>query len=145
MRDFIDRVEPAAERCALLSTGGDARPDDSPVTWRDLARLEDGMRKSRLLASWFAFGLIILLVSSTAAAQQVAVAQLSGRASDQTGAALPDAAVRMTETERGVVHTTTTNSEGAYTFPSLPVGAYKMEVSKSGFKTYVQSGIDGNV
>src|ERR1051326_3106190 len=102
------------------------------------------MRKFRFLVWLCAFALITLL-SSAAMAQQVAGAQVSGRAADQTGAALPDATVRMTETERGVVHTATTNSEGAYTFPSLPVGAYKMEVAKSGFKTYVQTGIDGNV
>lgn len=86
-------------------------------------------------------GLGILLITCPVSAQQVAVAQVSGRATDPSGAALPAAKVTLTETARGIEHTTTTNAEGAYTFPALPVGAYRLEVSKSGFKNYVQTGI----
>ena len=126
---------------ARCSSGEYARPGDPARIVARPSAVEDGMRKFGLTLSLLAFVLVITSFSSQALAQQVAVAQVSGRASDQTGAALPDATVRMTETDRGVVHSTTTDSEGTFTFPSLPLGAYKMEVSKSGFKTYIRTGI----
>jgi len=60
---------------------------------------------------------------------------------DSTGAELPDATVRMIEIERGVVHTAQTNSDGIFTLPGLPVGHYRLEVSKTGFKTFVQNDV----
>jgi hypothetical protein len=47
----------------------------------------------------------------------------------------------MTETDKGVDHTTQSDSDGRYGFPNLPVGAYKLTVTKTSFKTYVQTGI----
>jgi hypothetical protein len=82
-----------------------------------------------------------VLSPSTLMAQQVAVAEVSGQVSDPNGAALPGASVKMTETDKGIVHTATTDSNGNYLFPGLPVGAYRLEVTKTGFKTYVLSNI----
>jgi len=70
-------------------------------------------------------------------AQQVAVAQVTGQVSDPNGAGLPGATVRMTETDRGIVHTVTSDANGNYLFPALAVGPYSLDVSKTGFKTYV--------
>jgi hypothetical protein len=47
----------------------------------------------------------------------------------------------MMETQRNVSHTTTTDAQGSYVLPDLPVGPYRLEVSSHGFKTYVQRGI----
>src|SRR5579884_3715700 len=74
-------------------------------------------------------------------AQQVAVAQVTGQVSDPNGAALPGAKVQMTEIDRSIVHTTTTDGNGNYLFPGLPVGRYRLEASKAGFKTYVLNDI----
>src|SRR5215471_19250126 len=81
--------------------------------------------------------LLLIFASANVFGQQLAVAQLSGHAVDPSGAALPDATVRMIETERGVVHTAKTNDEGLFVLPGLPVGPYRLEVSKTGFKTFV--------
>lgn len=70
-------------------------------------------------------------------AQQVAIAQVGGQVSDPNGAALVDANVKITEIERAVVHTAKTDANGNYLFPGLPVGRYRLEVTKQGFKTYV--------
>ena len=32
-------------------------------------------------------------------------------------------------------------ADGAYVFPNLPIGPYRIEVSKTGFSVYVQTGI----
>src|SRR5689334_17309093 len=83
--------------------------------------------------------LLLIFASANVFGQQLAVAQLSGHAVDPSGAALPDATVRMIETERGVVHTAKTNDEGLFVLPGLPVGPYRLEVGKTGFKTFVQN------
>jgi hypothetical protein len=37
--------------------------------------------------------------------------------------------------------TVTTDADGGYTFPNLPVGPYQLQVRKQGFSAYVQTGI----
>src|SRR6202023_4297665 len=45
----------------------------------------------------------------------------------------------------GGVRLATSGSDGSYLFPNLAIGPYRMEISKEGFTTYVQSGIVLNV
>ncbi|HWC17861.1 MAG TPA: carboxypeptidase-like regulatory domain-containing protein, partial [Terriglobales bacterium] len=84
---------------------------------------------------------MLFLMAPTLWAQQVSVAQVAGQVTDNTGAVVPGATIRMIEMERGVVHTATTDSQGRYVLPGLPVGPYRLEVQKESFKTYVQEGI----
>ncbi len=74
-------------------------------------------------------------------AQAVNNAGASGQVVDQTGAAVVGATVKMTETEKGVPHTTTTDADGRYNFPNLPVGPYRLDATMTGFKSYSQTGI----
>ncbi len=85
--------------------------------------------------------LCLFLAPHALIAQAVANAQVAGQVTDQTGAAVVGATVRMIETERSAPHETTTDSNGRYTLPNLPVGPYRLEATMTGFKTYVQSGI----
>lgn len=85
--------------------------------------------------------LLAFVLPSASFAQQVAVAQVAGQVSDSNGAALVGADVKMTEIERAVVHTATTDASGNYLFPGLPVGRYRLEATKQGFKTYVLNDI----
>src|SRR5690242_5234450 len=73
--------------------------------------------------------------------QTVAVAEVAGTVSDESGAAIAGASVTITETERNQSRTTTSDNDGHYVFPSLPVGPYRIDVTSSGFKAYRQSGI----
>jgi hypothetical protein len=82
-----------------------------------------------------------LLFAVHLSAQAVAVAEATGQVTDPSGGTVANAAVRMIEVARGVPHSTSTNSEGRYVLPNLPVGEYRLEASAPGFKTYVQSGI----
>ncbi|HEV3202313.1 MAG TPA: carboxypeptidase regulatory-like domain-containing protein [Bryobacteraceae bacterium] len=74
-------------------------------------------------------------------AQTTAVASVDGIVSDSTGKVIVNTPVTMTETDKGLVRTTITNLDGRYTFPSLPVGPYRLEVKSPGFKDYIQSGL----
>src|SRR4051794_26292972 len=85
--------------------------------------------------------ILLAFASGTIFAQAVNNAGVSGQVIDQTGAAVMGAAVKMTETEKGVPHTTTTDADGRYTFPTLPVGPYRLEATMAGFKGYSQTGI----
>ena len=67
--------------------------------------------------------------------------QISGTVHDPTGASIPAATIKVIQTETGLTRTTTTSQDGAYILPSLPIGAYRMEVTKEGFSTFVQPGI----
>ena len=67
--------------------------------------------------------------------------QINGIVKDSSGAAIPGAAIKATQTATGVVRTTTTGTDGGYVLPTLPIGPYLLEVSKEGFKKYAQSGI----
>src|ERR1700730_8201330 len=80
-----------------------------------------------------------LVLPNVARAQAVAIAQVSGSVTDQSGSAIPNAQVRMIETGKQSNRATVTDAQGQYVLPGLPVGAYQMEVQANGFKNYVQS------
>jgi hypothetical protein len=74
-------------------------------------------------------------------AQAVANASIHGEVTDRSGAAVPNAQVKATQTETGQVLSTAAGSDGAFVLPNLPVGPYRLEVSASSFSNHVQSGI----
>jgi len=85
---------------------------------------------------------IALLSALTAAAVWAqATAQMHGVVSDPSGAAIPAAMVKATQTDTGISRTVTTEADGSYVIPNLPLGPYQVEVNKVGFSTAVQMGI----
>jgi len=99
-------------------------------------RLNSSPLALRLLASAILFVFTLPLRSQT-----VAVAEVAGTVSDESGAAIAGASVTITETEKNQSRATTSDNDGHYIFPSLPVGPYRIDVTSSGFKAYRQSGI----
>jgi len=86
---------------------------------------------------------VVLLLASCAAiwAQSAATSQVSGTVLDPTGATVPEARITLTQTDTGLVRNAVSGSDGRYVVPSLPSGPYKLEISKQGFNTFVQTGI----
>lgn len=72
---------------------------------------------------------------------QASTATLSGSVHDSSGAAIPGANVTLSNPETGFSQTFTTQSDGRYAFTLLRPGTYALRVQKSGFQSYVQSGI----
>ena len=64
-------------------------------------------------------GTLSLLSVAPLSAQSVSSAVL-GAATDPTGAAIPDAAVTLTNRNTGISQHATTDSAGNYSFPSVP-------------------------
>lgn len=85
--------------------------------------------------------LTIIFEGASLFGQAVNSAQISGVVEDPSGAVIPTAKVKATQTDTGLVRMAETGSTGSYVLPNLPVGPYRLEVNTTGFKAYVQSGI----
>ena len=68
-------------------------------------------------------------------------ASISGTIKDPSGASVAGATVAATNVGTGITQTQTTNDQGFYSFQTLPVGKYTVEVQKPGFKVYRQTDI----
>ena len=94
------------------------------------------MRALRALFS----GLIIVLLTATASMAQ-ATAEITGSVKDSSGAVLPGANVTATQTATGFKREAVTDAEGAFSFPAIPIGPYRLEVALQGFKTWIRRGV----
>ncbi|MFZ0687888.1 MAG: TonB-dependent receptor [Terriglobales bacterium] len=68
-------------------------------------------------------------------------ASISGTVKDGSGAAIAGATITATNTDTGIAETQTSSGQGFYSFQSLPLGKYTIEVQKTGFKAYRQTGL----
>src|SRR6201996_1894934 len=84
--------------------------------------------------------LSLLLLFSVPVTAQVSAA-ISGRVTDQTGAAVSGATVTAKDTDMGISRVTVTDAAGRYELPALPLGPYEVEAAKSGFAGAIRSGI----
>src|SRR5919106_1338133 len=66
---------------------------------------------------------------------------ISGVVLDTAGAVVPGADVTAKHEATGVTHTTVSNSQGGFVFPSLNPGSYTVTVSLTGFKTYIAENV----
>jgi protocatechuate 3,4-dioxygenase beta subunit len=64
-----------------------------------------------------------------------------GTAKDPNGNLVSGATVTITDSARYFTRTQSTNKDGAYVFNAIPPGTYSIEVSASGFKTALASGL----
>jgi hypothetical protein len=81
--------------------------------------------------------LVLALGAGTAFAQGSTTSTISGRVVDSSGGVLPGATVTAKHLGTDNQSSTVTNSEGAFTLPSLPPGTYEVTVALEGFKTTV--------
>jgi hypothetical protein len=100
------------------------------------------MNKLRLI------GLAVLIItigltfpSELRAQSKSTTATLSGTVADPSGARVPNATVKVTNPENGIVRTGTTSTTGEFSFALLLEGTYSLEVRAPGFKTTRQTGI----
>jgi hypothetical protein len=67
--------------------------------------------------------------------------RIKGTVTDSTGAVIPGAKIIATNALTGVKFTTTSQKDGEYLFPQLPVGTYSISATSPGFETVTASGI----
>ena len=81
--------------------------------------------------------LLLLGVATIPSWSQSAVssATLSGQVHDSSGAVVPNVQITAVNIATQVTYSATTNDDGLYRFPPLPVGVYKVTFSHDGFDT----------
>ena len=64
---------------------------------------------------------------------------IEGTVSDASSASVPDAQVTLVQVATGVTQRAVTIDNGFFRITQLPPGSYRLEVSRTGFKTWVQT------
>jgi len=90
----------------------------------------------------FAGFIACLLLSTSAIFAQGALGTITGTVTDPSGAVVGNAAIEVKNTANGQVYDTVSTATGNYTVTQLPVGAYDLTATITGFKTYKRSGLD---
>ncbi len=93
------------------------------------------------------FSVLIALVSICSIIERPAWAQvlfgsMVGTVTDATGASVPDATVKITNTMTNESRTVQTNADGAYTISTVPSGIYAVSVEKTGFSGFLASRVE---
>ncbi len=101
----------------------------------------DAAKKQRAWACRAVILLFCLMVGGAAALAQTTTGSIYGTVTDATGAVIPNAAVTLTNTGTNASLHTTTNGEGAFVFPVVDPGDYRIKASASGFAPETQTGI----
>src|SRR5215831_11502783 len=78
----------------------------------------------------------LLLLSPSAIFAQSTFGTILGTVKDNSGAVVPQAAVKATNTDENTTRETTTNGNGDYEFVNTKAGHYKIEVAAQGFQPY---------
>jgi Carboxypeptidase regulatory-like domain/TonB dependent receptor len=78
--------------------------------------------------------LFLAAMPATSAAQTAGTGALSGIVTDASGSSIAGAQVTVTSESSGEVRTVSTNAIGAFAVPLLLPGAYRVDVSKEGFR-----------
>jgi carboxypeptidase family protein len=82
--------------------------------------------------------LLVALLWSGLLAWGQSTGTISGTVSDQSGAIVAGATVKITNKATGVARDLTSNGEGLFSAPSLEPGQYEVRVEASGFRTLVR-------
>ena len=92
-----------------------------------------------------AIGLLCLglgIGASPKALAQITSATILGTVTDQSGAAVPNAKVTVTNVSTGLTYSSTAGADGGYLVPLLPItGNYTVTIEASRFEKFVQTGI----
>lgn len=91
------------------------------------------------------FFLFVLLFPVSGLGQTATTAKISGLVTDAQGAVIPKATVQLVDKTTNTETTTTTNSEGHYSFAGLEPGAYELSISAIGFRRVTVAGINAQL
>jgi hypothetical protein len=81
------------------------------------------------------------MFSMTAAWAQEPTAAIAGTVRDASDASVPGATVMVLDVETERARTAVTDHNGNYSVPAIPASRYELRVEKSGFKSFVRTGI----
>ena len=93
----------------------------------------------RKFAAAFALACLLLFIPGVVLSQQSG--SINGAVTDESGGAIPNAQVVLTNAAQGTTYNATSNNSGEYTFPALEAGTYNLQITATGYKQYEASGI----
>jgi hypothetical protein len=102
-------------------------------------RIDVGSRGFVISFGFLCWALLLFAMSRPAYGQFSS--SIEGTVTDASGAVVGGVNIRVTNEATGLVSATTTSSDGYYRVPTLPAGQYRVEASKEGFDTAVQTGV----
>src|ERR1700689_1099335 len=79
---------------------------------------------------------VLLMATSFLRGQTAEQGSVLGVVTDQSGAVIPGARVTVTDLDTGFTKEESTNSSGQFEILALPIGAYTVDVSMRGFKSW---------
>ncbi len=85
--------------------------------------------------------LAVLFLAAIPALAQLPTGTILGTVKDSSGASIPGATVTVKNTDTNLTKTATTEADGSYRFPELPVGHYEVTASAAGFRTENRAGL----
>jgi hypothetical protein len=91
------------------------------------------------------FVFLLLSYHALALSQTASTGALTGIVIDSAGAVVADAQVKVINEATKETRAVASQSNGSYSVPLLPPGAYRVEFSKTGFKSAVKTGLQVNV
>ncbi len=86
--------------------------------------------------------LALLFIVGTSAVAQSDRGTITGQVLDPSGAAVPSAQVVAVNVATQVRYSAASNSSGNFTIPQLPSGSYDVTVESTGFRRFVQKGVE---
>ena len=89
----------------------------------------------------FSVAAVIAALLIPVASGQTSLGSISGLVADQSGAAVPDVAITVTDVDRNATFRSVSNESGFYVVAQLPPGAYSLSAEASGFSRYVLDAI----
>ncbi len=110
----------------------------------------DGYLRLKALLSWrpsFSFlcatvcALLGLIFPLSPAVAQSTFSTILGTVTDESGATVPGATVKATNTDENTSHTVTASGSGDYEFVNTKPGHYKVEVRAMGFQAFSATGL----
>jgi hypothetical protein len=103
------------------------------------------MMSSRLIAVRSLLLASLLWLSASPLYAQTTAGRILGVVRDQSGAAIAQATITVTDTQRGTVRSVTTDDSGGYVVSNLTPGVYTVRAEAKGFKTVERTGVQVEV
>ena len=95
---------------------------------------------------WLVLVMVLVAASPAAsAAAQGSIGTILGTVTDESRSVIPGVVVTARNVGTGAVQSTTSDDQGRYTIPALPVGDYEIHTELQGFQTVLRTGIRLNV
>jgi outer membrane receptor protein involved in Fe transport len=88
---------------------------------------------------------LVLAFNLAAWGQSVNQGSIEGIVTDPSGAIVPGAILRATDQKRGATFITTSNADGLFFSPALPVGTYELSAEHADFAAWVERNIEVTV